>query len=142
MPEDKKEMKKKFNMMLFALKASGVLSKAMRNPEETLRQLVREAKTEEGRERLRTMKQRLIERYECRDIFLDLNEKDRVRVVIDGTKKSDLIKSDVREILTFLSWIPGVNVKKLIRDVEMVIRGDVVVVSFPLKESVKEVIRE
>ena len=134
-------LKKKFNLVLLALKASGVLAKAMKNPEETLRELIREAKTEEGREKLQNMKQQLIKRYNCEDILLDLEEENRANIVITNPKNKEIIKSDVQEILTFVSWIPGADIKAIIRDIMMIVEKNKVVISIPCKERVKEVIR-
>ncbi|RLI99024.1 MAG: hypothetical protein DRP00_00440 [Candidatus Aenigmatarchaeota archaeon] len=134
-------LKKKFNLVLLALKASGVLAKAMKNPEETLRELIREAKTEEGREKLQNMKQQLIKRYNCEDILLDLEEENRANIVIANPKNKEIIKSDVQEILTFVSWIPGADIKAIIRDIMMIVEKNKVVISIPCKERVKEVIR-
>jgi len=134
-------LKKKFNLVLLALKASGVLAKAMKNPEETLRELIREAKTEEGREKLQNMKQQLIKRYNCEDILLDLEEENRANIVITNPRNKEIIKSDVQEILTFVSWIPGADIKAIIRDIMMIVEKNKVVISIPCKERVKEVIR-
>jgi len=142
MREDKSELKKKFNLVLLTLKASGILAKAMKNPKETLKELVKEAKTEEGKQKLQNMKQRLIKRYDCEDISLDLEEENRANIVITNPKNKDIIKSDVQEILTFVSWIPGVDIKAIVRDIMMIVEKNRVVISVPCKEEIKEVLRE
>ena len=142
MREDKSELKKKFNLVLLALKASGILAKAMKNPKETLRELVKEAKTEEGKQKLLNMKQQLIKRYNCEDISLDLEEENRANIVITNPKNKDIIKSDVQEILTFVSWIPGVDIKAIVKDIMMIVEKNRVVISVPCKEEIKEVLRE
>ena len=142
MREDKADLKKRFNLVLLALRASGILAKAMKNPKETLKELVKEAKTEEGRQKLQNMKQQLIKRYNCEDIFLDLEEENRARIVIANPKNKDIIKSDVQEVLTFVSWIPGADIKAIIKDVVMIVEKNRVVISVPCKEEIKEVLRE
>ncbi|RLI87628.1 MAG: hypothetical protein DRP01_01345 [Archaeoglobales archaeon] len=134
-------LKKRFNLVLLALRASGVLAKAMKNPEETLRELIKEAKTEEGKQKLQNMKQQLIKRYNCEDILLDLEEENRAKIVISNPKNKEIIKSDVQEILTFVSWIPGADIKAIIRDIVMIVEKNKVVISIPCKERIKEVIR-
>jgi len=142
MRENKSDLRKKFNLVLLALKASGVLAKAMKNPEETLRELLKEAKTEEGRQKLQNMKQQLIKRYNCEDILLDLQEENRANIVITNAKNKETIKSDVQEVLTFISWIPGVDIKSIIKDIKMIIDKNKVIISIPCKEKIKEVLRE
>jgi len=142
MREDKPDLKKRFNLMLLALRASGILAKAMKNPKETLKELLKEAKTEEGRQKLLNMKQQLIKRYNCEDIFLDLEEENRARIVITNPKNKDIIKSDVQEILTFVSWIPGADIKAIVKDIMMIVEKNRVVISVPCKEEIKEVLRE
>jgi len=142
MREDKADLKKKFNLVLLALRASGILAKAMKNPKETLKELLKEAKTEEGKQKLLNMKQQLIKRYNCEDIFLDLEEENRARIVITNPKNKDIIKSDVQEILTFVSWIPGADIKAIVKDIMMIVEKNRVVISVPCKEEIKEVLRE
>lgn len=142
MREDKADLKKKFNLVLLALRASGILAKAMKNPKETLKELLKEAKTEEGKQKLLNMKQQLIKRYNCEDIFLDLEEENRARIVITNPKNKDIIKSDVQEVLTFVSWIPGVDIKAIVKDIMMIVEKNRVVISVPCKEEIKEVLRE
>jgi len=142
MRENKSDLRKKFNLVLLALKASGVLAKAMKDPEGTLRELIKEAKTEEGRQKLQNMKQQLIKRYNCEDILLDLQEENRANIVITNAKNKETIKSDVQEILTFISWIPGVDIKSIIKDIKMIIDKNKVIISIPCKEKIKEVLRE
>lgn len=135
-------LRKKFNLVLLALRASGILAKAMKNPEETLRELIKEAKTEEGRQKLQNMKQQLIKRYNCEDILLDLEEENRANIIIANPKNKDIIKSDVQEILTFVSWIPGADIKAIIKDIMMIVEKDRVIISVPCKEKIKEVLKE
>jgi len=142
MRENKSDLRKKFNLVLLALKASGVLARAMKDPEGTLRELLKEAKTEEGRQKLQNMKQQLIKRYNCEDILLDLQEENRANIVITNAKNKETIKSDVQEVLTFISWIPGVDIKSIIKDIKMIIDKNKVIISIPCKEKIKEVLRE
>jgi len=133
-----------FEKIADMVKLGSVVTRIARDPEGALEEMVEQSKTENGKSVIRNLKEKLMGRYGCSDIRLEVND-NRVGVVLEKSGDvTEIVVKDIKEIAQVLSMFTGANKRKLIKDVQVVYdkNSESVSVSIPASEKMIEKIRE
>ncbi len=133
-----------FEKIADMVKLGSVVTRIARDPEGALEEMIEQSKTENGKSVIRNLKEKLMGRYGCSDIRLEVND-NRVGVVLEKSGDvTEIVVKDIKEIAQVLSMFTGANKRKLIKDVQVVYdkNSESVSVSIPASEKMIEKIRE